>query len=173
MKRQVSPYAYELELSGSIRIHRVQPVSPLDPILEDQLDGQVVAPPSPVEVDGQEEYQVLSVEDSRVYRNQLQYLIWWTGDDSLTWESAKFVDGLQAVDKFHQQYPKKPGPLENVLRGPRAYGGDTVMALEYTKVLGNNGRKILVVLKELCYGKAETLGDAEGAARWWQYNLVQ
>jgi hypothetical protein len=32
----------------------------------------------------------------------------------LTWKAAKFVDGLQAVDDFHLQYPKKQGPLDNV-----------------------------------------------------------
>jgi len=32
--------------------------------------------------------------------------------------------------------------------------------------------KIERVSKELCYGKAETLGDAESAVRWWRYNLV-
>jgi len=80
----------------------------------------VVPPPPPVEVDGEEEYQVAGVEDSRIYRNQLQYLIRWTGYDSLTWEPAKFVDGLQAVEEFHQRYPVKPGPLENALGGPRA-----------------------------------------------------
>jgi hypothetical protein len=55
-----------------------------------------------------------------MYRSQLQYLIRWTGYDSLTWEPAKFVNGLQAVDEFHKRYPRKPGPLENVLGGPRA-----------------------------------------------------
>ena len=38
-----------------------------------------------------------------IYRSQLQYLIRWTGYDVLTWEPAKFVDGLQAVDEFHQR----------------------------------------------------------------------
>ena len=117
--RKISPYAYELELTTSIRIHRVQPVSLLDPVVDDPLVGQRREPPPPVEVDGEEEYQVSSVEDSRIYRNQLQYLIRWTGYDSLTWEPAKFVDGLQAVEEFHQRYPQKPGPLENVLGGPR------------------------------------------------------
>jgi hypothetical protein len=120
LKRQVSPYAYELELPASIRIHRVQPVSCLDVVVEDPLVGQRVEPPPSVEVDGEEEYQVLSVEDSRVYQNRLQYLIRWTGNDSLTWEPAKCVDGLQGVEEFHQQYSGKPGPLENALRGPRA-----------------------------------------------------
>ena len=117
--KQISPYAYELDLPASIRIHRVQPISLLEPVVEDPMVGQVVLAPPPVEVDGEEEYQVSSVEDSRIYRNQLQYLIRWTGYDSLTWEPAKFVDGLQTVDEFHKRYPRKPGPLENVLGGPR------------------------------------------------------
>jgi predicted GH43/DUF377 family glycosyl hydrolase len=117
---QVSPYAYELELPTSIRIHRVQPVSLLDPVVDDPLEGQVVPPPPPVEVNGEEEYQVAGVEDSRIYRNQLQYLVRWTGYDSLTWEPAKFLDRLQAVEEFHQRNPRKLGPLENALGGPRA-----------------------------------------------------
>jgi hypothetical protein len=34
------------------------------------------------------------------------------------------------------------------------------------EILGNNGREFLVVWKELCYRKAETLMDAEEVARW-------
>jgi len=48
--------------------------------------------------------------------------------DSLTWEPAKFVDGLQAVGALHQRYPTKPGLLENVLGGPLTLEGDTVTA---------------------------------------------
>jgi hypothetical protein len=72
-------------------------------------------PPPSVEVNGEEENQVSSVEGSRVYRNQVQYLIQWTGYDSLTLDPVKFEDGLQAVEEFHQQYPQKPGPLQKVL----------------------------------------------------------
>jgi len=90
----------------------------LDPVVDDPLEGQVVDPLPPKEVDGEEEYQVSNVEDSRVYRNQLQYLTRWTGYDSFTWEPAKFVDGLQAVEEFHQRYPQKPRPLESSLGGP-------------------------------------------------------
>jgi len=126
--RRVSPYAYDLELPASIRIHRVQPVSLIDPVVNDPLDGQRIKQPPPVEVDGEEEYEVSSVEDSRMHQNQLQYLIQWTGYDCLTWEPAKFVDWLYAVGEFHQCYPMKPGPLENVLGGPRTQGGDTVTA---------------------------------------------
>ena len=77
-------------------------------------------PPPPVEVDGEEQYQVSSVEESWVYLSLLQYLSRWIGYDSLTWDPAKFVDGLQAVEEFHQRYPQEPGPWENGLGGPRA-----------------------------------------------------
>jgi len=37
---QISPYAYELQLPASIRIHQVQPVSLLDPVVNDPDEGQ-------------------------------------------------------------------------------------------------------------------------------------
>jgi hypothetical protein len=75
----VSLYTYELKLLVAIWFHRVQPVSLLDPVVDDPLVGQRVIPPTPIEVDGEEEYQVSGVEDSPVYRNQLQHLVRWTG----------------------------------------------------------------------------------------------
>jgi len=48
-----------------------------------------------------------------------------------------------------------------------------VTARKGTKILKDHGGRILVQLKELCYVKAETLEDAEEAARGWQYNLVR
>jgi predicted GH43/DUF377 family glycosyl hydrolase len=76
---QVSPYAYELELPASKQIHQVQPVLLLNQVVEDSMVGQRIDSPPSVEVDGEEEYQVSGVEDSRVYLNQLQYLVRWTG----------------------------------------------------------------------------------------------
>jgi predicted GH43/DUF377 family glycosyl hydrolase len=61
-------------------------VSLLDMVVDNPLVGQRLEPPPSVEVDGEEEYRVFSVEDSRVYRNPLQYLVRWTGYDSLNWE---------------------------------------------------------------------------------------
>jgi len=120
VKRRVSPYSYELELPRELRIRPVHHVSLLDPVAGDPLPGQVNMPPPPVEVDGDQEYQVERVEDARMYRNQLQYLVRWIGYDQMTWEPAKDVDGLQALDVFHKKYPRKPGPLGMVLRGPRS-----------------------------------------------------
>jgi len=101
-------------------------VSLLDPVVSDPFQGKGVDPPPPVEVDSEEEYQVLSIEDSWMHRNQLQYLIRWTGYDSLRWEPVTFLDGLQAVGEFHLLYPRKPGLLRVFLGEPRTQEGDTV-----------------------------------------------
>jgi hypothetical protein len=66
VKKKVSPYAYELELPRDLRIDPVHHISLLDPVAEDSLSGQEVTPPPPVEVDGDQEYQVERVEDSCV-----------------------------------------------------------------------------------------------------------
>jgi hypothetical protein len=98
----VTPHAYELELPASIRIHRVQHVSLLDKVVEDPVEGQVFLHPPRVEVDGEQEYEVSSVEDRWPYQNQLQYLIRWMRYNSLTWQPAKFVYGLREVEESHQ-----------------------------------------------------------------------
>jgi hypothetical protein len=75
-----------------------------------------------VEVDGEEEYHVDEILDSREFGRwkKLQYLVKWTGYDQPNWENARDVDGLQAVDRFHALYPGKPGPLgPPVLAGAR------------------------------------------------------
>jgi hypothetical protein len=50
-------------------------------------------------------------------------------------------------------------------------GGILSRRRKVQKYLGKNGRRSLVVSKELCYGKAETWKDAEEAARGWRHNL--
>jgi hypothetical protein len=76
-----------------------------------------------VEVEGDSECQVERVEDSRVYRNQLQYLVRWTGYDQMAWEPARDIDGLEAIDVFHKKYDQKPGSLKSCRRTSKLGGG--------------------------------------------------
>ena len=63
-------------------------------------------------VGGEEpEYHVKAVEDSRHYRGTLQYRVRWVGWPSMTWEPWYFVNTTEAVTRFHQRYPAKPGPM--------------------------------------------------------------
>ena len=64
-------------------------------------------------VDGDEEYHVAEILDSRIFGRwrKLQYLVRWVGYDRPTREDATGIEGLQAIDRFHALYPGKPGPL--------------------------------------------------------------
>jgi hypothetical protein len=66
-----------------------------------------------VEIEGEQEWFVDRILDSRLHGRwrKLQYLVKWTGYDRPKWEPAEMVNGLEAIDRFHEAYPDKPGPL--------------------------------------------------------------
>jgi glycosylphosphatidylinositol phospholipase D len=88
--------------------HRVFPVSLLSPATSDPLPGQIEPPPLPVIVQGEEEWKVQEILDSRKRQNQIQYLVKWKGFDAPTWEPEDYLQDVQAVDLFHSLYPEKP-----------------------------------------------------------------
>jgi hypothetical protein len=107
----MSPYAYRLELPSSMKVHNVFHVSLLDTASSDPYPGQVVPPPPPVEIDGEEEWRVEEIFDAKMVRGRLRYLVKWVGYDQTDWEPAENMNRLQAVEDFHRRYPTKPGPL--------------------------------------------------------------
>ena len=107
----VSLYAYKLQFPAAVQYHPVQHVSLLDPFDDDPLPGQHNIPPPPVIVDNTEEWHVEEILDSRMYCQRLQYLVKQIGFDRPDWEPTEGVNKLEAVDRFHQHYLKKPEPL--------------------------------------------------------------
>ena len=63
----VSPWAYRLILPAGVKVHPVQHVSLLSLDLNDPLPGQRNLEPGLVFIDGQEEYAVDDILDSRLY----------------------------------------------------------------------------------------------------------
>ena len=70
--------------------------------------------PMPVIVEGEEEYEVAEILDSRRHRNRLQYLVRWEGYDVShnSWEPASHVvHAKELVEAFHKKRPSAPRAL--------------------------------------------------------------
>jgi hypothetical protein len=114
--RAVSPYAYKLELPDTMRIHDVFHTSLLRPAADPTtaLPGQINEPQPPVEVDGQNEYLIERILDSRYRYKKYEFLVKWTGYNDPTWEPYEFVKDVAALDEYLARYPDRPHPEESV-----------------------------------------------------------
>jgi hypothetical protein len=115
---KVGPTSYRLKLDDSMKIHPVfhSNLLRLDP--ENPLPGQVHKPADPVEIEGQLEYEVDKILDSRIYYGRLQYRASWVGypPDSMWYEAENFENSADAVREFHAAYPRKPGRRSSFVR---------------------------------------------------------
>ena len=106
--RTFGTHAYELDIPNTIQKHCTFPVSLLHATTEDSLPGQIIPPPLPVIVEGEEEWEVDAILDSRKIRGCLQYLVKWKGFAAPTWEPEGNLTEVQAVDDYHERYPERP-----------------------------------------------------------------
>lgn len=111
--KEVGKGAYKLKLPPSMkRLHPVFPVVKLELAKPDPISGRTVPHrPEPEVIDGEPEYAVDQILDSRIWRRKLQYKVRWEGygpeDDS--WEPATGMRHAQgAVEEFHRQHPEAP-----------------------------------------------------------------
>jgi len=58
-----------------MKIHLVFHVSLLEPLAEDPLPNQVIPLPPPIEVEGEEEFWVKEILDSRIRGKKRQFLV--------------------------------------------------------------------------------------------------
>ena len=60
-------------------------------------------------MDGEEEWEVETIMDSRLHYNRLQYLVKWKGYDAPTWQPATDLEhSSDLVRQFHQLWPDRP-----------------------------------------------------------------
>jgi transposase InsO family protein len=106
----VGTQAYRLRLPETLKVHPVFHVSLLEPYTGNDHGA---APPEPLNVDGEEQWEVEEVLDSRIHRGHLEYLVKWLGygNHENQWVSKEDAKGASdCTTAFHRLYPSKPGP---------------------------------------------------------------
>jgi hypothetical protein len=94
-----------------MKIHPVFHVSLIEPYKKLTIPGQLPVPPPPIEINGEEEFEVSKIIDSCINRRRLKYLVHWQGYEisERTWELvANLANAPKMINKFHRQYPTKP-----------------------------------------------------------------
>ncbi|CAJ0948335.1 unnamed protein product [Ranitomeya imitator] len=97
-----------------------------------------VEPPAPVLVEGELEYIVEKILDSRVSRRKLQYLVKWKGyaQEDNSWVFASDVHASDLVRAFHAAHPGWPGGSGEGSVTPPQGGGTVVNSVaEFTPVV--------------------------------------
>ena len=93
------------------RLHPVFNVVKLTPAPPDPIIGRhPPRQPPPVLVDGEEEYEVEEILDSKMFRGRLRYKIKWEGygPEHNTWEYAAEVHSPKLVAEFYRKNPGAP-----------------------------------------------------------------
>jgi hypothetical protein len=107
-----SKAAFELKLPPQWRVHPVFHASLLDPYRANKIEGRKQpAPPPPEIVNGEPEYEVESILDSKMKRNELWYLVDWKGygPEERTWEPTKNLENAkEKIAAFHDRHRDKP-----------------------------------------------------------------
>ena len=116
---KVSNQSYSIRLSQDLRgVHPVFHVSQLEPYSENTIPNRVQSPPPPVEIDGELEWEVEAILDSKRdkrYRScPLRYLVKWVGyegsSEEQTWTPAVDLENAaELVEAFHAQHPDRTG----------------------------------------------------------------
>lgn len=110
--QRVGKKAYKLELPPAVKLHPVFHSSLLEPVSEKPpIPGQQNPEPPAIEINGQEEWEVEYILDSKLIRNKIHYRVKWKDYHDLdkTWYPAEnFENAPETINDFHNQYPTKP-----------------------------------------------------------------
>ena len=116
---QVGSLSFTLCLPEALRsVHPVFHVSMLEPHMPSSILNRAEPPPAPVEVEGELEYEITEILDTKVDKRRhckLLYLVKWLGYEGTDKETSwlpmdKLGHAPDLVKDFHLRYPDRPGP---------------------------------------------------------------
>jgi len=112
IEHQVGLLAYHLKLPHRMRqLHLVFNVVKLSTAPEDPILGRKLqAPPPPIVVNGEEEWQVEEILDNHWHWRRFQFLVKWKGfsREHNSWEVISNVKAPDLIAEYYQKYPATP-----------------------------------------------------------------
>jgi hypothetical protein len=114
---KVGELDYRLDLPKRLaKLHSVFHIDKLTPWKGNEVNGKLPTAPPPIELEGEQEYEVDEILDSRIGKDseghkELQYLIRWKGydEDEDGWEPVEFLENAKKlITKFHKAHPAAP-----------------------------------------------------------------
>ena len=111
-------HSFTLRLPNTFRgVHPDFHVSMLEPAFPNEIPNCVQSPPPPVDIEGELEYEISKIVDSKIDKRRsckLLYLVCWLGykntDEELSWLPAtELKHANELVSDFHSAYLQKPG----------------------------------------------------------------
>jgi len=115
VERQIGPMAYRLKLLHWMKqLHLVFNVVKLTLAPDNLIAGRKTTDhPLPIIIDGEVEWKVEEILNSRWHRRRFQYLVKWKGygHEHNSWESTSEVFALELTVEFHR---KHPGALRHI-----------------------------------------------------------
>jgi len=112
-------HSYRVKLPDHLKaIHPVFHVSQLKPAPPNQIPNRIEPPPLPIELDGNLEFEVMQILNSKLNkhrRDPLLYYVQWSGyentaDENSWLTAANLKNATELVANFHRRYPNKPRP---------------------------------------------------------------
>ena len=112
--KQISPVAFQLDLPLNMRIHNMFHADLLLPYKKTEAYGPPLARPPPIIEEGEEEYEIESIIDTRRIGHgcrKLQYLIHWKGyfHANNSWVDHKDLHDPDLLKEFYHQKPSAAG----------------------------------------------------------------
>jgi hypothetical protein len=139
-------HAFKLDLPASMEIHPNFSPDKLHLAHENPLTGQWNPPEPPINITGEDDWEVQEVLASKIRRgNILQYRVKWLGyDENLTWYDAEDLMPHNIRD-FHLANPDQRGPPRRMLEWLKAWedGLDDYDELIDSKVMDKRSRASL------------------------------
>ena len=91
----------------------------LEPSSPNTFPNQLPTPDPPIVIDGEPEYEISEILDSRIdkcRKCKLLYLVKWSGyedtNEETSWlPASELGHASEIISDFHDTYPDKPGPL--------------------------------------------------------------